>query len=176
MAVFRTVHAKFLRVIGQSLETAGIETFEIDSDGERYVVSSESVTENGAWILRNCVGNSSVLRKTDEDRGAKISLRLDSTDLARLDAQGQRKRGESGSRAQSPSSTKSSGVTPIRELSPRKNFNSWVCIRDFAEETTGTGSQSKPLSRLCRSHPKLIIRDRSYEDPAASVHCSILGV
>ena len=100
MAVFRTVHAKFLRLIGQSLETAGIEAFEIDSDGERYVVSSESVTANGAWILRNCVGNSSALRKTDEDRGGKISLRVDSTDLARLDSQGQRKRGESGSRAQ----------------------------------------------------------------------------
>jgi len=40
------------------------------------------------------------LRTIDEDRAAKISLRLDTTDLARLDAQGQRKRGESGSKSQ----------------------------------------------------------------------------
>jgi hypothetical protein len=89
-----------LRVIGQSLETAGIEVFEIRNNGETYVVSSESVTSNGAWILRNCVGSSSTLRPIGEDRAAKISLRVDTTDLARLDAQGQRKRGESGSKSQ----------------------------------------------------------------------------
>jgi hypothetical protein len=99
MAVIRTVHAKWLRVIGQSLETAGIEAFEIDNKGENYIVSSESVTSNGAWILRNCVGSSSTLRTIDEDRAAKISLRLGAADLARLDAQGQRKRGESGSKS-----------------------------------------------------------------------------
>ena len=100
MAVIRTVHAKWLRVIGQTLETAGIAAFEIDKRSEIYVVSSQSVTSNEAWILRNCVGTSSTLRAIDDDRPAKISLRLDTTDLARLDAQGQRKRGESGSKSQ----------------------------------------------------------------------------
>lgn len=100
MAVIPTVHAKWLRVIGQSLETAGIEAFEIDNNGETYVVSSESVSSNGAWILRNCVGSSSSLRIIDADRAAKISLRLDTTDLAHLDAQGKRKRGEAGSKSQ----------------------------------------------------------------------------
>jgi len=99
MAVIRTVHARWLRVIGQTLETAGIEAFEIDKRGEMYVVSSQSVTSNGAWILRNCLGTSSTLRTIDEDRAAKISLRLGAADLARLDAQGQRKRGESGSKS-----------------------------------------------------------------------------
>ena len=100
MAVIRTVHAKSLRVVGQSLEAAGIDTFEIDNNGETYVVYSESVTSKEAWILSNCVGSSSNLRRIDEGRATKISLRLDATDVARLDAQGQRKRGESGSRSQ----------------------------------------------------------------------------
>ena len=100
MAVIRTVHARWLRVIGQTLEVAGIEAFEIDKKGDVYVVSSESVTSNEAWILRNCVGQSSTLRTIDEDHAAKISLRLNTTDLTGLDVQGQRKRGESGSKSQ----------------------------------------------------------------------------
>ena len=100
MAVIRTVHAKSLRVIGQSLEAAGIDAFEIDNHGETYLVSSESATSNEAWILSNCVGSSSNFQRIDDDPATKISLRLDATDVVRLDTQGRRKRGESGSRSQ----------------------------------------------------------------------------
>jgi len=100
MAFNRTVHAKSLRVIGQSLEAAGINAFKIDNDGETYLVSSESVTSNEAWILSNCVGSGANLRRIDDERATKISLRLDRSDIGRLDAQGQRKRGQSGFRSQ----------------------------------------------------------------------------
>src|SRR5215468_858019 len=99
MAVIRTVHARSLRVIGQSLEVAGIGTFEIENDGETYTVRSDSMTPNEAWILHNCIDSSSLSRRFARSGSAEISLRITSADVERLDVQGQKKRGGSPSQS-----------------------------------------------------------------------------
>ena len=51
-------YAKSLRVIGQSLEVARVTTFELEKDGQDYLVRSDSLSETSEWILRNAVGES----------------------------------------------------------------------------------------------------------------------
>jgi hypothetical protein len=51
-------YAKSLRVIGQSLEVARVTTFELDKDGQEYLVRSDSLTQTGDWILRNAISES----------------------------------------------------------------------------------------------------------------------
>jgi hypothetical protein len=50
------LHAKSLRVIGQSLEAAGIAAFELEKNDQSYVVESAYVTREGESILRNALG------------------------------------------------------------------------------------------------------------------------
>ena len=50
------LHAKSLRVIGQSLEAAGIAAFELEKNDQSYVVCSACVTREGESILRNALG------------------------------------------------------------------------------------------------------------------------
>jgi hypothetical protein len=47
------LHAKSLRVIGQSLEMLRLRAFRLDKEGDFYIVQSESLTETHEWILRN---------------------------------------------------------------------------------------------------------------------------
>ena len=96
MNATRTAHAKSLRVIGQSLELAGIAAFDIENDGESYVLRSESLTQTEAWILRNSLGDSSLPRRSSQQQPGKFPLRFYPSDISRLDAQAQKKRGESG--------------------------------------------------------------------------------
>jgi hypothetical protein len=51
-------YAKSLRVIGQSLEVARVTTFELEKDGQDYLVRSDSLTQPGDRILRNAIGQS----------------------------------------------------------------------------------------------------------------------
>lgn len=92
----RTAHAKSLRVIGQSLELAGITAFDIENDGESYVLRSEPLTQTEAWILRNSLGDSPILRRSGQQQPVRFPLRFSPADISRLDAQAQKKRGESG--------------------------------------------------------------------------------
>jgi len=97
MVVIRTVHARSLRAIGQSLEVTGIGAFEIENDGGTYIVRSDSMTPNEVWILHNCIDGSSLSRRIAKSASAEVSLRVTSADIERLDAQGQKKRGGSPS-------------------------------------------------------------------------------
>ena len=45
-------HAKFLRVIGQRLDLAKISLFELEHDGESYLVTSDAMARTAEWILR----------------------------------------------------------------------------------------------------------------------------
>ena len=45
-------HAKFLRVIGQRLDLAKISLFELEHDGENYLVTSDAMARTAEWILR----------------------------------------------------------------------------------------------------------------------------
>jgi hypothetical protein len=51
-------YAKSLRVIGQSLEVARVTTFELEKDGQDYLIRSDSLTQTSDWILRNAIGQS----------------------------------------------------------------------------------------------------------------------
>jgi hypothetical protein len=48
-------YAKSLRVIGQSLEVAKLRVFELQTDGPNYVLSSDSLSRTGEWILRHAL-------------------------------------------------------------------------------------------------------------------------
>ena len=54
----KMTYARSLRVIGQSLEVARVTTFELEKDGQDYLVRSDSLSETSEWILRNAVGES----------------------------------------------------------------------------------------------------------------------
>lgn len=45
-------HAKCLRVIGQRLDLAKISLFELEHDGENYLVTSDAMARTAEWILR----------------------------------------------------------------------------------------------------------------------------
>jgi hypothetical protein len=45
-------HAKSLRVIGQKLDLAKVSVFELEHDGENYIVTSDSMARTAEWILR----------------------------------------------------------------------------------------------------------------------------
>ena len=48
-------HAKSLRLIGQSLETAKLQAFELKTEGQNYIAHSDSLTAASEWILRYAV-------------------------------------------------------------------------------------------------------------------------
>ena len=45
-------HAKSLRVIGQKLDLAKIALFDLEHDGENYIVTGDSMARTAEWILR----------------------------------------------------------------------------------------------------------------------------
>ena len=95
-------HAKSLRVIGQSLEVARAAAFELENDGQSYVVRSDSLTQTGEWILQNALSENEFSERRTRPPIVKRSLRFSSPDIARLDAEGQkRRRNQTSSRMES---------------------------------------------------------------------------
>jgi hypothetical protein len=92
-------HAKFLRAIGQSLETAHIEDFVLDKKNDTHVVRSTFLTPTRQWILmRNSlvetVWNSPLAhdQKNTQLTGGDGWLSYDPVAISRLDAQGRQQR------------------------------------------------------------------------------------
>jgi len=83
-------HLRSLRVIGQSLEVARIQTFELETDGQNYIVKSDSLDSTGEWILRHALSpnDNSIFRQTTVSR----SVRFSAADISRLDDQAQKQR------------------------------------------------------------------------------------
>ena len=48
-------HAKSLRVIGQSMENAKLQNFELNTDGSNYLAQSDSLDAASEWILRQAL-------------------------------------------------------------------------------------------------------------------------
>jgi hypothetical protein len=84
-------YAKALRVIGQSLEVARVTTFELDKDGQDYLVRSDSLTQTGDWILRNAISESDFTEQSGR-RSTVRSLRFTPVDISRLDFHRQKQR------------------------------------------------------------------------------------
>ena len=80
-------HATSLRIIGQSLETAKLQAFELETDGPTYVVRSNSLTVASEWILRQALGPVSARESIFDS-----SVRFTAADISRLDDQAQKQR------------------------------------------------------------------------------------
>jgi hypothetical protein len=85
-------HSKCLRVIGQSLEVAGVGAFEVENNGQSYTVRTASISQAGAWILRNYFNDNSLTQRKDSQSTGSLSLRFTPADILRLEAQAQKKR------------------------------------------------------------------------------------
>ena len=91
------VHSKSLRVIGQSLETAKIPSFELVADGQNYVVKSELLTGTGEWDLRHTLRRNDFSEQTARQSTVKRSVRFTPGIISRLDEQAQMRRRSSSS-------------------------------------------------------------------------------
>ena len=83
-------YAKSLRVIGQSLEVARVTTFELEKDGQDYLVQSDSLTRTGEWILRQAIGERDLIAQSSVT--VNRPLRFTQLVISRLDSTGQRQR------------------------------------------------------------------------------------
>ncbi len=92
-------YAQSLRVIGQSLETARLVKFELENDGESYLMRSDSLTQASEWILRNAVRENESSVEISQSRVDR-SLLFSQAAVSRLDAQGQKRRNSSSSRTE----------------------------------------------------------------------------
>jgi len=87
------VHAKSLRVVGQSLEAAKVFAFELNTDGKNYVLTSESLTKTGEWILRHALNPNEVSEHRDRQPSAgSRPVCFSPADISRLDTQAGRQR------------------------------------------------------------------------------------
>jgi hypothetical protein len=83
-------HAKSLRIIGQSLETAKVQAFELETDGPTYVVRSNSLTVASEWILRHALRPNDFSEKSVRQPTVSRSVRFTPADISRLDDQAQK--------------------------------------------------------------------------------------
>ena len=80
-------HAKSLRVIGQSMENAKLQNFELNTDGSNYVAQSDSLDAASEWILRQALTPASAGESVFES-----SVRFTPADISRLDDQAEKQR------------------------------------------------------------------------------------
>lgn len=85
------IHAKSLRVIGQTLESAGVAVFEVEKHGRYYVAWSDSLNNADEWIFRNGLTRE-VLAAGARGAKAHCSLCFGPLDISRLDAQSRKNR------------------------------------------------------------------------------------
>jgi hypothetical protein len=102
-------YAKSLRVIGQSLEVARVTTFELEKDGQDYLVRSESLTQTGDWILRNAISESDFTQQSGRRSSVHSPLRFTPLDISRLDSYRQKQR-------RSHSSSQTQGSSKLSQL------------------------------------------------------------
>ena len=121
-------YAKSLRVIGQSLEVARVTTFELEKDGQDYLVRSDSLSETSEWILRNAVGESNFTQQSSRRSTINHPLRFTPYNISRLDSHEQKQR-QKHSSSQTQGSRKLSqllrslGVTLTERQSARFAFS-----------------------------------------------------
>jgi hypothetical protein len=95
-------HAKSFRVIGQLLEAANVETFEMEKHGQRYFVWSASLTKEGELILRNALQDNNLALQNTR-RAIPNVFCFNPADISRLDALAQKRRRNQSSSVTRPS-------------------------------------------------------------------------
>lgn len=98
-------YASSLRAIGQLLESAKIDAFELKKTGQYYIVQRDSLTRTAEWILRNAFNGSDVSLPNGRQPAVERTLCFTQLDISRFDAQGKRRRREHSS-AQTQTSRK----------------------------------------------------------------------
>jgi hypothetical protein len=96
------LHAKSLRVIGQLLEAANVETFEVEKHGQRYLVWSASLTKEGELILQNALQDNNCASQNTRQAIPNVFC-FNPADISRLDARAQKRRRHQSSSATRPS-------------------------------------------------------------------------
>ena len=86
------VHAKSLRVIGQSLEIAKLPVFELETEGPNYILKSDYLTKAGEWILRHALSPRDIPEASAQPSPIVRSVQFTPTDISRLDGQAQKQR------------------------------------------------------------------------------------
>jgi hypothetical protein len=100
IGVREMAYAQSLRVIGQSLDAARLVNFELENDGKSYLMRSDSLTQTSEWILRDAVRENESTVAMGQSGTVNRSLVFTQAVVSRLDAQGQRRRNSSSSRAE----------------------------------------------------------------------------
>ena len=85
-------HAKSLRLIGQSLEVAKLQLFELKTDGPNYVVQSDALSAATEWILRQSLSPTDVMWQSTRRSTSNRSVRFTPADILRLDDQAKKQR------------------------------------------------------------------------------------
>jgi hypothetical protein len=85
-------YAKSLRVIGQSLEVAKLRVFELQTDGPNYVLSSDSLSRTGEWILRHALSRDDLSDQRAPQSTVSRVVSFAQGDISRLDDQAQKLR------------------------------------------------------------------------------------
>jgi hypothetical protein len=87
-------YSRSLRIIGQSLENAKLQRFELETDGSNYLVQIDSMDGASEWILRQAV--SPVARESILEG----SVRFTPDDISRLDDHAEKQRKINSSQTQ----------------------------------------------------------------------------
>ncbi|MGH7873157.1 MAG: hypothetical protein ACREQO_13160 [Candidatus Binatia bacterium] len=90
-------HANSLRVMGQLLETAKIQIFELATDGSNYVVYSDSLTAASHWILRHTLNPNSASEQSAHQPTTSRSIRFALSEISDFDQAQKQKRINSSS-------------------------------------------------------------------------------
>jgi hypothetical protein len=96
-----TLHAKSLRVIGQSLEMLRLRAFRLEKKGDFYIVRSESLTATHEWILRNNLAENIFDSPVPDQKSTQLTvgdgwLCYGPLDIARLNARERQTRDNHG--------------------------------------------------------------------------------
>ena len=85
------LHALSLRVIGQTLELASVNAFELEKHGQYYVVWSDSLTDASRWITQCQLTTDCYAAGARQDK-LRCSLCFSRSDITRLDHKASKRR------------------------------------------------------------------------------------
>ena len=86
-------HARSLRVIGHALDTANVGKFQLETDGQNYIVKNFSSTEAGNWLLQRGMRSADhALLLGLQQSAASGVLDFRPSIIASLDEQGRKQR------------------------------------------------------------------------------------
>ena len=92
-------YALSLRAIGQSLEMLRVQMFSLETKGQTYIVRSDLLTATHEWMLKSILTDNlsdSAASKNTELTVGDRSLRYGPREIARLNAQNEKKRRQQG--------------------------------------------------------------------------------